>query len=421
MGYHAGTFTPSDLPVDAVLAQLAFSYSDYFVTALAITDMNMTDPEALEQWNRNGVVYGGGYSTVPYSLMCTTEIKTLADLKGKRVRMPGSAHSNWATSVGAVPVNVPSSEMYGGLEKGQLDCAANGANELKTRSLWEVAKYVTLARLGVYYSGFEYGFNKDFWTKLSADDRRAILDSIAVAMVRTGIGYRKVADDILTEAPSHGVDVVEPADDLSQSVSDYAAKAREDAITLGKDQFKLDDPEGLIVRFEERIAKWQKLLEGVDQSDEAQLTALVKRELFHKIDAQTYRRRIEAMRRAPMVTFVSRLAWASAAVCSGVAALSLLLMMMQTVVDIVLRSAFNRPIEGNLEVVSLYHMVAVVFLPLALVELKHEHISVDMFLAVLPQRISQLVLRGRLHGRGHLPLAAHLPNLCRRAPLNPHP
>lgn len=286
--YHAGTFTPSELPVDAVLAQLAFSYSDYFVSALAITDMNMTDAEAQTQWKANGVVYGGGYSTVPYALMCTAEVKTIADLKGKRVRMPGSAHSNWASSVGAVPVNVPSSEMYSGLEKGQLDCAANGANEMKTRSLWEVAKFTTLSRLGVFYSGFEYGFNKDFWASLPADDRRAILDSIAVAMVRTGIGYEKAVEEIVAEAPSHGVTMVEPADDFTESVAAYSSKAREQAVTLGRDQFKLPDPEGLIERFEARIAKWEKLLDGVDRSDEQKLTEIVKRELFDKIDAATY-------------------------------------------------------------------------------------------------------------------------------------
>ncbi len=288
VGYHAGTFTPSELPVDAVLAQLAFSYSDYFVSAFAITDMNMTDPEALAQWKRNGVVYGGGYSTVPYSLMCTKEVRSLADLKGKRVRMPGSAHSNWATSVGAVPVNVPSNEMYSGLEKGQLDCAANGANEMKTRSLWEVAKHTTLARLGVFYSGFEYGFNKDFWRELSPADRRSILDSIAVAMVRTGIGYGNVVADIVAEAPARGVAVVEPADDLAKSVADYRSAARDQAVALGRDRFKLKDPDGLITRFEQRIAKWEKLLEGIDRNDERKLAELLRSELFDKIDTATY-------------------------------------------------------------------------------------------------------------------------------------
>ena len=64
----------------------------------------------------------------------------------------------------------------------------------------------------------------------------------------------------------------------------------------------------------------------------------------------------------------------------------LFLMMLQIVVDVGLKYIFNSPIEGNLEVVSFYYMVGVVFLPLAMVELRHEHISVDLIVQMLPKR-----------------------------------
>jgi len=69
------------------------------------------------------------------------------------------------------------------------------------------------------------------------------------------------------------------------------------------------------------------------------------------------------------------------AVVSGIA---LLLMMAQTVVDILMKNIFGAPIEGNLEIMSVYHMVAIVFLPLAIVELKHEHITVDLLVRLFP-------------------------------------
>jgi TRAP-type C4-dicarboxylate transport system permease small subunit len=68
----------------------------------------------------------------------------------------------------------------------------------------------------------------------------------------------------------------------------------------------------------------------------------------------------------------------------GVAVVALFLMMVQVVVDVVMRNFFSRPIEGSLEIVSVYHMVAVVFLPLALVERRHEHITVDLLVDRLP-------------------------------------
>jgi TRAP-type C4-dicarboxylate transport system, small permease component len=68
-----------------------------------------------------------------------------------------------------------------------------------------------------------------------------------------------------------------------------------------------------------------------------------------------------------------------------VAVFSLLLMMIQTVADVAMNNLFGAPIEGNLEIISAYHMVLVVFLPLAYVELRHEHISSDILVGLMPK------------------------------------
>ncbi len=288
VGYHAGTYTPAELPVDNVLAQLGFGRSDYFVSAFAITDMNMTDSEALAQWDRHNIVYGGGYATPPYRLICTSEIRTLDDIEGKAIRTPSAVHATWAKSVGAVPVSVPSSEMFTGLDKGQVDCVAQAANDLKSRSLWDVADHVTLIDFGVYWAGYQYGINKDFWQSLEDEQRRAMLDTIAEAMVRTGIGYLAQAEEALDEASEHGVTVHEPSADLTESLEDFRTKVRDDAIAMGDEEFDLPDSEALVSRFEERIEKWEGLLEDVDRNDEEALIELVKSELFDEIDVSEY-------------------------------------------------------------------------------------------------------------------------------------
>lgn len=83
------------------------------------------------------------------------------------------------------------------------------------------------------------------------------------------------------------------------------------------------------------------------------------------------------MRASDIFINIARHASRAAAALAGVA---LILMMLQTVADVCLRFLVNMPIEGNLEIVSYYYMVAVVFLPLGLVELRHEHIHVDLFI-----------------------------------------
>ncbi len=74
-----------------------------------------------------------------------------------------------------------------------------------------------------------------------------------------------------------------------------------------------------------------------------------------------------------------------------IAGVSVLLMMLQTVADVLMSNVFGRPIEGNLEIISTYHMVLVVFLPLALVEIRHEHINADLLVRLFPQVVQRAI------------------------------
>lgn len=73
------------------------------------------------------------------------------------------------------------------------------------------------------------------------------------------------------------------------------------------------------------------------------------------------------------------------------AALFLVLMALHVSLDVGLRYLFGKSFTGTLEFVSFYYMVAVVFLPLAYVELQREHISVDVLVGRLPP-VAQLTL-----------------------------
>lgn len=83
-----------------------------------------------------------------------------------------------------------------------------------------------------------------------------------------------------------------------------------------------------------------------------------------------------------------------AVLLAALAAVAVLLMLLQTVADVALANLAGRPIPGNLEIISLYHMVALVFLPLAFVEMRHEHIAVDLLVRLLPRALQRAILVG---------------------------
>lgn len=68
------------------------------------------------------------------------------------------------------------------------------------------------------------------------------------------------------------------------------------------------------------------------------------------------------------------------------------LMMLNVTLDVVLKAFWNTPIQGTLEISSYYYMVAIVMLPMALVELDDEHVVVDLVYNRLPGWVQRIVL-----------------------------
>jgi TRAP-type C4-dicarboxylate transport system permease small subunit len=68
-----------------------------------------------------------------------------------------------------------------------------------------------------------------------------------------------------------------------------------------------------------------------------------------------------------------------------------LLMMLHVVVDVTARVVFKSPVGGTLETVTYIYMVAVVFLPLAMVQRKRQQIIVELFSQMLPPRVLALL------------------------------
>jgi len=60
--------------------------------------------------------------------------------------------------------------------------------------------------------------------------------------------------------------------------------------------------------------------------------------------------------------------------------------------DVVMRYLFNQPLGATILYVSAYYMVAIVFLPIALVEENGNHIAVDLFTGRLPKKIQSILL-----------------------------
>jgi TRAP-type C4-dicarboxylate transport system substrate-binding protein len=75
-------------------------------------------------------------------LFSLTPIKTVADWKGKKVRVYGADSANTARALGAAPVNLGFGEVYTALEKKTVDGAMTSATNAEPMKFFEVAKFI---------------------------------------------------------------------------------------------------------------------------------------------------------------------------------------------------------------------------------------------------------------------------------------
>ena len=285
VAHHAAIYTPSEMPVANAVQELGFNYDDPLVAILAVTDFSLNNPTQLAEWEELDIVYLGAYNTPSYVLFCREPVRNLEELRGKRIRTAGSTVSAWVEQAGGTPVNVPSSEMYSGLDRGSLDCASNAANDLIDRSLWEVAEHTTLLPTGMYWSGPQWGFNSGFWASLSDEERDVFKEATAKSMTRMIVQYLGASEAALEEAASHGNNIYEPEEDLMASVEAFRDEALANVYDKARDEYGVEDPEALIDDFIATYEKWDALISEVDREDEEALAELAMQEIYNKLPA----------------------------------------------------------------------------------------------------------------------------------------
>lgn len=288
---HAGTFTPSDLPEDSLLAFMAMRYPDPMAIVGAYAEFWMTDPAMLARQESGGFVVLAPWATPAYSLICNTPIRTLEDMQGMRIRSTVAAVAGWIESVGAIPVAVPSSESFQGLDRGQLDCTTIYPSGMTVYSLWDVANSMTiLPELSSYFAGWNVAINRGTWNELSVEDRSAMLDGAVASIVGFQFRDLEAEQEVLERAQAtDGVEVIMASEEMTASAATFAQDdALQLALSAAEERFGMstEEAQGIIDRFDALYQKWVGLVADVESPD--QLSAILHAEVYDRIDPATY-------------------------------------------------------------------------------------------------------------------------------------
>jgi TRAP-type C4-dicarboxylate transport system substrate-binding protein len=108
-------------------------------------------------------------------LLFKERVTKMEDFQGKRVRSFGQMISYYLQGLGAAPVMMSSGEMYDALQKGTIDGVMSGVTSMRSRKLFEVAKFVPDASVQPVVP-FMTIANLRFWNSLPKDLQQIIQD-----------------------------------------------------------------------------------------------------------------------------------------------------------------------------------------------------------------------------------------------------
>lgn len=283
------TYYPAEYPIEKLISTVALGGEDPVALAAATTEFQLLNcADCLASYAQYNIVHTAVYSTTAFRLISNRPIITIEDVKGKKVRISGQALNKVFASMGALTTTTGGEDQYQALASGAMDATAQAIGALRSYSLWDAAKNVTDLPIGALPSISPGTFNRQFWKDLSAQDRKAILETIPIAAVGSTIGYIVGDEEVAKEAAGKGVTIHRPSPQLKAKVGELLNEGIADAIAEAK-AANVKDPEGKAKRYLELVAKWEKLVAGKQKlSDVNELVAIWNREITEKLQAASF-------------------------------------------------------------------------------------------------------------------------------------
>lgn len=109
-------------------------------------------------------------------VFCRQAFSSLADLRGRRVRVFGNSLNDFFTALGAQAVSIGFPEVYSALERGVVDCAITGSGSGAAARWPEVTTHVSNMALSWALAG--YIVNLQWWNRLDPQVRSFVEASL---------------------------------------------------------------------------------------------------------------------------------------------------------------------------------------------------------------------------------------------------
>jgi TRAP-type C4-dicarboxylate transport system substrate-binding protein len=162
-------------------------------------------------------------------------ISSLADLKGKKIRIGGGVSGAVGEALGVVGVRVPAPKVYETLSSGVADGVFMPMETKKSFRLKEVAPFSVIMPGGLYYGSFALLMNSDKLASLSDAQREAVMGCSGEKLSQTTGKMWDDADKIgLQDAKAFGNTITTASDAMKDEYYKLVAHIESDWIAEAK-------------------------------------------------------------------------------------------------------------------------------------------------------------------------------------------
>ncbi|WP_238123291.1 MULTISPECIES: C4-dicarboxylate TRAP transporter substrate-binding protein [unclassified Xanthobacter] len=280
-GYVVDAYIPQVLPNSNLSSDLGVYNNNALSATAAATEYQLLNcPGCLKDMDKAGAVTLGVHSLAPYVLMCKTEVKNLADLKGKKVKTAG-LWGRLTAEFGMTPVNLPVTDIYEALERGTLDCVLGPEGWLKSYNIWDSVRFVIEEPLGTWAGGHGMAVNKAAWTALTPDQRAVMLANAPALLTGMTLAYDHEAAIARAEAKKRDITYVPTLPGLDAAFQQAREGVRAEAVKKAASR-GVQDPETAAKTYRALLGKWEKIVADA-KGDRTKIEAAMKAEIYDKL------------------------------------------------------------------------------------------------------------------------------------------
>ena len=284
-GFGIAPYVPNLLPATNMIFN-SYVFGDDIAAATGATmeTVLLHCPECLAEHRKNNAIPLAGYDASPYIIMCRGMVKTIADLKGLKVRASGGGVGVMSMA-GATPVAMSPAEATIALERGTVDCVHGAGLWLRAYGYMDVVKSVINYPLGISGPAMGFYMGRKTWLSLTPEQRRIHVKYAPMLIAKMVLeGELHGTDEALEAAKKQGIVITTGGKEFEKLAADYDKIQRKRNIEAAE-KFGVKDAEAIMTAFEAAQKKWRVLTKDIGH-DTAKFEALLKREIYDKVDPE---------------------------------------------------------------------------------------------------------------------------------------